>query len=149
MIQGASDSDAPFLCYVHLVFYFATIVVMEMSKRKNWPGTAFGLILFTLVLLTLTFSYYKYYVKTDFIAYGVTACDPELYTCFVTECMEDDPRCSETSIDGLYNFSLVRIDQGSSTELFCTDSAIEEYADYIGDASCSEETTIHDFGFDQ
>ncbi len=46
-----------------------------------------------LVAISVGFSFYKYYVKKDYLLYIKEGCDPSYEECLVEECDREDPRC--------------------------------------------------------
>ena len=58
---------------------------------------AMFLIAFLAILVSISFSSYKYFFKKDYILYIHEACDPATEECLVKDCdAEEDPRCPYT-----------------------------------------------------
>ena len=102
---------------------------------KNW----FGAFITTFILLVIAYSFYKFFYIDDFIKYDFKNCDPEIENCFVSECTDEDPRCTENMTEeGLYNFKVIELKNNNEIEYQCSDDNIEKFSNLIFfDVECS------------
>jgi hypothetical protein len=101
--------------------------------------SVFGALLISVIVLTLLYSFYKFYFVSKYITYDFAPCTPEEKNCFVRECAEDDPRCINSAIGGQFYFSIVEKNSTKVNEIFCSEENIDLYVDIAYDAICSTE----------
>ncbi len=115
-------------------------------SEKNKNILFFG-ILTLMILISISFSYYKYIVKMDYQVFAHVACDKNTENCFEEECVDSD-NC-EINSDGnkvkyykiisknAYNIYMCR---NSSNKEGCTG----EYKCTLGESNCSYEFCTSD-----
>ena len=78
-----------------------------------------------LILASVIFSFYKYYIDGNYYLYAKIACDPNTEICFHHEC-EDDVRCGESE---MFFYKIANISSKSLREcgsnVDCIDMACE------------------------
>jgi hypothetical protein len=102
------------------------------SIRKNWFG-----IFIAIFIILIGFSFFRFWIQKDFVQYDFIPCNPEEHSCFVSECAEDDPRCNTVAVDGMFNFQVQKIDGDVSIDFYCSDETLEEFSNFVFDATCS------------
>lgn len=60
----------------------------------------------TSVMLSVIFSFYKFYIKEDFLIYLKAFCDPQKEACFMQQCDETDVRCTPL-VDGKFYYKII------------------------------------------
>lgn len=110
---------------------------MKLSENKLPLRITFGAIIAIILLGTIGYSFYKYNIKKDFISYNKEYCDPDLYTCFVAECPDGDPRCQDVAEDGLYTFLLIEKHDQYDRLIYCDDTNLYTYSNFVADSLCS------------
>jgi len=66
------------------------------SRGFGWVS----LVMIATVVVSVGFSFYKYYFLKDYTVYLKDLCDPNISECLSEECDVEDPRC-KPSEDGL------------------------------------------------
>lgn len=66
-----------------------------------------GFGLFVFFVLSLLFSFYKFYVVRDYMVYGHAECDPTVSVCFVYECDPESEECSENPEENVEYYTLI------------------------------------------
>lgn len=63
--------------------------------------------LVTFFLLSLGFSFYKFYIVRDYLVYGHTECDPSESACFVYECDPETEKCTGNPEEDTEYYALI------------------------------------------
>lgn len=118
---------------------------MNDIQSSRGSKLLFLFILFSIIFAILL-SFTKYYLKNDFLLYIKEPCNPQLETCFLHECEEDDVRCSSLK-DGKFYYKILykkeyntppcastdcqHVSCGPSEEAcslyFCSDATLEQF----------------------
>jgi len=85
-----------------------------MESESNRAQSDILLILAAvMIVFSVVFSFYKYYVVRDYSLYVKESCDPLLEECLSEECDVEDPRCAPAE-DGLMYYKETYIQAGST-----------------------------------
>lgn len=76
-----------------------------MNNKPDQKSLFFLLFISLIVAISLFLSFYKYFIKQDFLIEAKIPCSPENESCFTEECDISDPRCLGNN--GIYNFKIV------------------------------------------
>ncbi len=103
------------------------------------------IIFFLLLIGTVSFTFYKYGIKKDYLIYGFSSCDPISESCFYYPCEEEDNSCNpeeieyykkvekkaskielcDTNNEGCNPLNC-ELREKDCTEIFCSEDSLEE-----------------------
>ena len=108
---------------------------MKSYLKRHWIECS----VIGIVVIILLISFVRFYLQGVFTTYDFVPCDPALHQCFVSECTEDDPRCSPyVNKDGMYYFAIQEHTIRTANEYYCDEAAKESFGNLVLDPTCSE-----------
>lgn len=83
------------------------------SESKGAQSDKLLILAAIMIVFSVAFTFYKYYVVRDYTLYVKKSCDPQLEECLSEECDIEDPRCAPSE-DGPMYYKETYIQAGSA-----------------------------------
>lgn len=115
-----------------------------MNQTETSKGSKFlAFLVFGSIFVAMVASFFRYYIKNDFLLYIKAPCDPMTDSCFAEECEAEDVRCGNNylyykivyknqsqipnCISGICPEVNCEKDESTCEEYFCTDENIKNF----------------------
>ena len=72
----------------------------EVTKKR--VSDTLDILLVSMIAVSVIYSFFKYYIRNDYVLFTKEKCDPAFEECLSEECDLDDPRCLPTEGGSMY-----------------------------------------------
>jgi hypothetical protein len=107
---------------------------MKDIRKFSKGSVLLGLFVVFSIIISVSLSFYKYYIKRDYLLYIKGLCDPLREKCFVHECESDDIRCSSLPDQKFYYKILMKKAYNVPS---CTGGECSKVSCVPGEESCT------------